>query len=109
MRIIPLLIPLKNVLEEKNGYIFNDNGNLLTLTQFSSRWRKYVASTGVTLTPHQLRHAFATICFDAGLEPKDASRILGHSKIELTLDVYTHIRQSRNKDTVDKLNQFVTS
>lgn len=71
-------------------------------------WSRYKKETQVNLSPHQLRHAFATICFDAGLAPKDASKILGHSKIELTLDVYTHIRESRTKETANKLNNFLS-
>lgn len=109
IRIIPLLTPLKNVLNQsKQGYIFNDNSLLLTLSQFNMLWSRYKRETQVSLSPHQLRHAFATICFDAGLAPKDASKILGHSKIELTLDVYTHIRESRTKETANKLNNFLS-
>lgn len=109
IRTIPLLIPLKNVLnKKKTGYIFNDKSLLLTLSQFNMLWNRYKKETNVNLSPHQLRHAFATICFDAGLEAKDASKILGHSKIELTLDVYTHIRESRAQETANKLNSFVS-
>lgn len=108
IRTIPLLTPLKNVLDSKNkGYIFNDSGELLTLSRFNILWKNYVKAADVKLTPHQLRHAFATICFDAGLAPKDASQILGHSKIELTLDIYTHIKQSRTQETAQKLNEFL--
>lgn len=67
------------------------------------------AGACVTLTPHQLRHAFATICFDADLSAKDAAQLLGHSKVELTMDVYTHIRQSRVQRTAEQLNAFVSS
>lgn len=109
IRTIPLLTPLKNVLSQnKTGYIFNDDGKLLTLSQFTMFWNRYKREIQVNLSPHQLRHAFATICFDAGLAPKDASKILGHSKIELTLDVYTHIRESRDKETANKLNNFLS-
>ncbi len=110
IRTIPLLVPLKNVLNNKGtGYIFNDNNQPLTLSQFNMLWRKYKKATGINLSPHQLRHAFATICFDAGLTAKDASKILGHSKIELTLDVYTHIKQSRTQETAQKLNNYLNN
>lgn len=109
IRTIPLLTPLKNVLsQKKTGYIFNDNSLLLTLSQFNMFWSRYKKEAHVNLSPHQLRHAFATICFDAGLAPKDASKILGHSKIELTLDIYTHIRESRTQETANKLNNFLS-
>ena len=108
IRTIPLLTPLKNVLDQnKTGYIFCINGHLPAESQYNILWNKYREETGVTLSAHPLRHAFATICFDAGIAPKDASKILGHSKIELTLDVYTHIRESRTQETAKQLNNFV--
>jgi len=109
VRTIPLLTPLKNVLKKKKGYIFNIDGFPLTLSQFNMLWRKYKMETNISLSPHQLRHAFATICFDAGVSAKDAAQILGHSKIELTLDVYTHIKQSRSQETANKLNNYLNN
>lgn len=110
IRTIPLLTPLKNVLNAKGkGYIFTYEGELLTLSRLNILWKNYQKAVGVSLTPHQLRHAFATICFDAGLAAKDASQILGHSKIELTLDIYTHIKQSRTQETAQKLNNYLNN
>ena len=109
IRMIPLLAPLKNALPTGSGYIFSCNGQPLTLSQFNSQWRSYRKDTGVTRTPHQLRHAFATICFDADVSAKDAAQLLRHSKVELTMDVYTHIRQSGAQCTAEQLNAFVPS
>lgn len=58
-----------------------------------------------SITPHQLRHAFATMCYEMGIDAKDAQQLLGHSKIEVTMDTYTHIRKSRRSDVADKLNR----
>lgn len=109
IRTIPLLEPLKKVLKKrKKGYIFtNDNNELMTLSEFNSAWKKYVKASEINLTPHQLRHAFATICFDAGLEEKDTAQIMGHSKIELTMNIYTHIKESRKKESANKLNAYL--
>lgn len=109
VRSIPLLAPLRDVLaKNKSGYIFtNSHGELMTLSEFNSAWNKYKKATGISLTPHQLRHAFATICFDAGLEEKDTAQIMGHSKIELTMNIYTHIRESRKQESAKKLNAYL--
>lgn len=109
VRTIPLLEPLKKALKKrKTGYIFtNENNEPLTLSEFNSAWRKYTKATGISLTPHQLRHAFATICFDAGLEEKDTAQIMGHSKIELTMNIYTHIKESRKQESANKLNAYL--
>ncbi|MCT0196505.1 site-specific integrase [Lactobacillus helveticus] len=42
------------------------------------------------ITIHGLRHTFATLLNQAGVNPKDVQAILGHSTLDLTLDVYTH-------------------
>ena len=44
--------------------------------------------------------------FDAGIDEKDAQELLGHSKISMTKDVYTHIKRSRKAQTAKKLNDF---
>lgn len=40
---------------------------------------------------HDLRHSHATLLYNLGIPAKDASARLGHSKIQTTLDIYTHI------------------
>lgn len=60
------------------------------------------------ITPHQLRHAYATILFDAGVSVKDAQDLLGHSSIQITMDIYTHIRKKRKEETAGTLNKFVS-
>lgn len=110
MRNIPILKPLADILpKNKNGYIFNVDGNPLTLSQLNIRWDRYRRETEITITQHQLRHAFATICFDAGLDPKDAQDLLGHSKESVTRDIYTSIRQKRKEQTTNKLNNYLSS
>ena len=40
------------------------------------------------ITFHDLRHTFATTCFERGMSPKWVSAMLGHSKLSTTLDIY---------------------
>jgi integrase len=41
---------------------------------------------------HDLRHTFAShLIIDLGLDPAQVSRILGHARITITLDIYTHL------------------
>lgn len=56
------------------------------------------------VTPHQLRHVFATMCFEQGIDVKDTQQLMGHSKISVTMDTYTHIRKQRRDDVARKLN-----
>lgn len=109
VRVVPVLDPLAAVLPEKEkGPVFgNEDGSLLTKTQFRKRWIKYCQAIGHDITAHQLRHGYATILYEAGIPDKDAQELLGHSSITVTRDIYTHIRSSRKQETAAKLNAFV--
>ena len=108
-RSVPLLEPLAAALPEKNsGLIFcREDGGMLTKTQYRKRWLRYCEALGFEITAHQLRHGYATLLFEAGIDEKDAQELLGHSSIAVTRDVYTHIRSSRREETADRLNAFV--
>lgn len=108
-RYIPLLKPLARVLNQSGkGLLFaNEQGHLLSETQFQRQWELYCKESGITVTPHQLRHAYATILFEAGLTDKDAQEILGHANIQTTRDIYTHITEKRFAESAAKLDRFV--
>ena len=92
-----------------SGLIFpNKDGEIIKSGEFTILWRKYQAETGLKITSHQLRHAYATILFEAGIDVKDAQELLGHSTIQVTRDIYTHISKARSIKTADKLNSFLS-
>lgn len=43
------------------------------------------------VTPHGLRHTFATRCIAKGMKPKVLQKILGHASLQLTMDLYCHV------------------
>lgn len=97
--------PLKELIPRgKKGPIFES-----TLRRFKTTWKHYCDDLGITITPHQLRHAYASILFDAGIEAKDAQELLGHSDISVTQNIYTHIQKTRKEKTADKLNAYLNS
>jgi integrase len=94
----------------KSAFLFpNNEGELLHQSNFNRLWDKYKEESGVTITPHQLRHAYATILYEANVSDKDAQELMGHSNINLTKEIYQHISQKRRAETLDKLNLFVKS
>lgn len=52
---------------------------------------------------HDLRHTFATLLYDGGIDVKAAQYFLGHSNIKMTLDLYTHLSQERERDSRQRL------
>ncbi len=111
IRLVPLLQPLKERLlkeipKNKERYIFSDDGKTpLTSRRYITLFNNYKKATGITCTAHQLRHSFATIAFENGIEPKVVQEILGHKQLSTTLDIYTDFRASHLKQITDKLNE----
>lgn len=55
---------------------------------------------------HMLRHAFATRCVSMGLDVKSLSEILGHSSIQITLNLYVHTTIQQKKLFMKRYNSF---
>jgi len=50
---------------------------------------------------HDLRHSAATILLTMGVHPKVVQELLGHSQISMTMDIYSHVLPSMQKDAMD--------
>ncbi len=106
-RKVILLDRVSEKISKRKGLLFcNDDGSPLTKKQLRCRWDKYKKTYGVNITPHQLRHGYATMLFEAGIDEKDAQELMGHSDISTTRTIYTHIRNKRKQETAEKLNAF---
>lgn len=105
IRDVYLLDRLIPILKEKKGFIFGGE-KPMTEQAFRRAWERYTRESGVTITPHQLRHAYATILYENEISAKSAQKLLGHSDIKITLATYTHISEQRNKSDFEKLNNL---
>lgn len=54
---------------------------------------------------HDLRHSAATLLLSMGIHPKVVQEILGHSEISMTMDIYSHVLPTMQKDAMERLNQ----
>lgn len=102
-RELPLMDKLLERITPGKGIIFHVNGEYMTESHFRKAWDRYRRDSGVTCTPHQLRHAYATMLFEANVDPKDAQRLLGHANLTTTQDIYTHIREDRARKVNESL------
>lgn len=134
-RNIPILSMLRPILErylktlEHPYFLFTSNtGELLTKSGARSFWntiyRKISDQAGAIhqtgpnkkiiylhdplkgLTCHRFRHNFATIMYYSGIDVKEAARILGHSNLRVTLEVYTHLEQDKSH-SVELLENYL--
>jgi integrase len=55
---------------------------------------------------HDLRHTMATLALQAGVHPKVVQEQLGHSGIDVTLDVYSHVPQAVRRDSASKIAEL---
>lgn len=95
--------------EGDDNFIFtNERADWVHIHNFIPYFKRFVTDHKLKpITPHGLRHTHASLLFSAGVEPKNISDRLGHSTVQITLDLYTHITEEQRTDTVEKLLEYM--
>lgn len=71
-------------------------------TQISVTFKKFIRHNKLTdIRYHDLRHTYATYMLRHGVHPKIVSSVLGHSSIDITLDLYSHADISMQKACIE--------
>ncbi len=79
----------------KLSYIFNSHSNVLERANC-----KHIRF-------HALRHTFATMALQYGLDIKTLSSTIGHSSVELTIDTYSHVTDNMRYAAADKIDTTI--
>lgn len=89
-----------------NDLIFSSSrGDYLDPGNFNRKLNKTVKKIGIPrISPHALRHSFATRGLEAEVSLKAMQELLGHSSITVTGDIYTHILKEQKRKEISKLN-----
>ena len=101
IRIIPIAEPLYKVLDsvpvrERVGFVcLSAHRRQLTQSATKRGLQGFLKATGLSFRYHDLRHTFATLLYDAGVDVKAAMYFLGHADIKMTMQLYTHLSKER--------------
>lgn len=125
VRKVPIPAALSAILEKylsenKEFLLFHKNGIILTECQLNKMWLRFlkewneskggnkkIKAIAPDITPHIMRHTYATMLYYAGVDVKAAQYLLGHSSVQITLEIYTHLDKECGKNAAVKLDLYL--
>ena len=95
-----------NIKKEYEDLIFlSEEGNLINASNFDKSFKSFLKRCDVDYIKfHALRHTYATRQFENGTPVLTVSKLLGHTKIDITLDIYTHVLKKEKEKAIDTLS-----
>lgn len=61
------------------------------------------------ITPHMLRHTYATLLYTSGVDVLSASKLLGHSDVAVTLKTYTHLNEEKYVVSIENFDEYINN
>ncbi len=99
----------RNSIGYDNPYLFvSKTGKMMDKNAIGNMFKKYLKLANIddSITPHDMRHAAASILLDDGASIYEVAQLLGHKNINTTYSFYSHIIKGNTKDIINK-NTFI--
>jgi integrase len=95
---------------QDHGLVFcQANGKPIDPRNFLRSFDRIIERAGLPPSRvHNARHTFATLMLALGESPKTVQTMLGHSRVAITLDSYSHVSLELEKKAAAKLNAALT-
>ena len=88
----------------------NPLGKHLTSVTIYNHFKAIVTEMGLPeVRFHDLRHTYATLALQNGVDVKTVSNNLGHATVAFTMDKYVHVSMTMQKDCVSKMESYISS
>ena len=101
--LLKLLKPLKRIVNPEY-YVLTNSPPPLEPRTYRNYYKKIMKTLNVpNIKFHGLRHSFATRCIESNCDYKTVSVLLGHSKINTTLNLYVHPNLNQKKKCINKM------
>lgn len=106
VRDVPLLPAIADLIGRGSptAYIFGGE-EPLHQHQIGRALQAYKRDTGIAITPHGLRHGYASVAFAAGLDVKTVQTLLGHAQAQTSMEIYVHVIE---KDKIAKAGRQIS-
>ncbi len=97
----PLIQLLNSVKGKSNHYLLSGTDKYIEPRTYRKYFNKVLKETKIShINFHSLRHTFATNCIKIGADYKTVSELLGHSNVNITLNLYVHPEMSQKKKCI---------
>jgi integrase len=104
------LLRLGQRLSDDDLVIGHADGSMMSPIYISQLWARKISNTRLArLRFHDLRHAHATHLLANGVHPKVASERLGHSRVGITLDLYSHVIPGMQEDAAAMVDRALSA
>ena len=99
-----------NAWQDTNLVFTNEHGQHLSMCAIYSRFKAVVKLIGIPeMRFHDLRHTYATLAIQNGVDYKTLSATLGHATVAFTMDRYGHVSEAMRQDSANRMQAYIES